>query len=144
MVAIAILAVVAIGVVLVAQDRAVHNRTDEAIIRDQAQKIPEPELSEELTEFSFEGKSISPAVHANFVRVTMGLQPQIGACLGKWPNPPDKTLIFMETDAAGRLTNLSVQNASKSVNRCLLLGLSRGQYNRRASGIAELKLTHWR
>ncbi len=143
-VALIVLALVMLCVSLIARDRVLLNRTDADVVRMQSEKMPERLIEEPTETFSFADKSINQAIHANFQRVAMSLQPQVNSCLRKWPNHPEKTLIYLETDAAGRLTNLRVQEAPDAVNQCLLLTFAIGQFTRRASGIAEMNLTHGR
>ena len=143
-VALILLGVVVMVVALVGRENAVVNRTDAGMIEHHSKKTPDPVTTDSLETFSFAGKSISHKLHASFQRVAISLQPQVAACLRKSPNYPDKTLVYLETDPAGRLTGLKVQSAPPAAARCLSGVFSMGQFTRGSSGIAELQMSRGR
>ncbi len=70
----------------------------------------------------------------------MSLQNRVLPCVDRWANPPEAALLYVEADAAGRLTKLAVRTAPDSAENCLVKALKEGRFPRNARGVTELPL----
>jgi len=135
---IVVLCIVILLISLVARARFHESRTELDVIRQVAESTADPKVT--VASDSFDLSDFNPALFANLQQVVRSFQAPIQDCADKWPNHPDSTLVRIETDGAGRLVSMAVQNAPDDAESCLMHVLSRGQFARKTSGVVQFNL----
>ena len=120
------------------RQQAAEEYTEQDLIQEMKQKLPEVEAQAAVAEFSDD--LMDARLNSQLTRVAQTLQGAIGECVDKWPGHPASTKVRIVSDPAGRLVSLAVQGAPETAETCLITILSRGQYTRNADGVALLWL----
>jgi len=127
--------------VVVAKQRAAASRTEADLLEElRADGEVAPERAGR-GEHVFPEDQTDPNFTASLYRVGRELHGPISHCLETtWPDAPPNTLMRMTTNALGEMTTLAVQGSSTEAEDCLIMVLSKAQYDRNADYVSDFRL----
>lgn len=121
-------------------NREKTNRTEAELIRDLREKNAEQE-AKLIEDPSYEGFPEDPELAEHLIQTNRVLRGPLTDCVELWPDRPLVATVRIQTDVAGRLIGLAVQDAPKGVADCMLVVMKRGQYPRGVDDVAPMPLS---
>lgn len=138
----AVLAIVVIAACAwIMRERRLRNRSEADVIQrvEAETEAPDALLAEGTVDFT---ATQSLDLSAQAMENARSMQGRLTYCTDQWADTPDTVRIWVEADAAGRLTRFAVQDTPDDAQQCLLDALKRARWPRNARGATDLPLRY--